>query len=75
MKVKGGSSTKKRKDFADSLFVMEEWGGDIMDASWVANQKMVMFGGQVLQRKLKCLPQILCETIIFCPSGHNFNCA
>ena len=55
LKVEGGSKTKrsKRKDFADSMFVMEEWGGDILDASWVATQKMIKFGGKVVKQKFQ----------------------
>merc|ERR1711892_77375 len=69
IKVKGGSKAKKRKDFADSQFVTDEWGGDILDASWVASQKMVIFGEQVIKTKMQCLPQLLCETINVCPEG------
>ena len=53
LKVEGGSKRRKRKDFADSMFVMEEWGGDILDASWVATQKMIKFGGKVVKQKFQ----------------------
>ena len=52
LRVEGGPKWKKRKDFADSLFVMEEWGGDVLDSSWVASIKMRRWGEEVLRLKL-----------------------
>merc|ERR1712222_153678 len=39
-RVEGRRNAPRRQDFADSLWMMYEHGGDFLDASYIANTKM-----------------------------------
>ena len=52
MKMEGRRSATPRPDFVDSLWMMHEPGGDFMDASYVAQKKLVMFGCAALRNEL-----------------------
>ena len=45
---RGCSSLNKRGNFADSVFIKEEFGGDIFSASCQAVRKMMLFGTQII---------------------------
>ena len=55
IKIERRQKTSKRKDFVDAQFVVGELGGDLLDASWVGTQKLMMFGQQVVKKKLNCI--------------------
>ena len=49
LKISGGcSSLHKRSNFADSVFIKEEFGGDFLSASCQAVQKMMIFGTKII---------------------------
>ena len=45
---RGCSSPYKRGNFADSVFIKEEFGGDFFSASCRAVRKMMLFGTQII---------------------------
>ena len=48
---RGCPSFYKRRNFADSLFIKEEFGGDFLSASCQAVRKMMLFGTQIIAGK------------------------
>ena len=48
---RGCPSLYKRSNFADSVFIKEEFGGDFLSASCQAVRKMMIFGTKILAGK------------------------
>ena len=48
---RGCPSSYKRKNFADSVFIKEEFGGDFLSASCQAVRKMMIFGTKIIAGK------------------------
>ena len=48
---RGCPSLYKRSNFADSVFIKEEFGGDFLSASCKAVRKLMIFGTKILAAK------------------------
>merc|ERR1712037_260243 len=52
-RVEGRRNAPRRRDFADSLWMMYEHGGDFLDAGFIANNKMFHFANALLRHLAK----------------------